>query len=47
MPDAVRLVVKLHPLDSGIIDWRGMTWHIGAELRIADRLTVIDGGDVD
>ena len=46
-PDAARLVVKLHPLDSGIIDWRAVIDHIGAELRIADRLIVVDGGDLD
>jgi capsular polysaccharide export protein len=46
-PDSARLVVKLHPLDSGIIDWRGVTGHIGAELRIADRLIMVDGGDID
>jgi capsular polysaccharide export protein len=46
-PDAARLVVKLHPLDSGIIDWRAMTGHIGAELRITDRLIVVDGGNLD
>src|SRR5215467_10910907 len=26
-PDAARLVVKLHPLDSGNIDWRAVTGH--------------------
>ena len=46
-PDAARLVVKLHPLDSGIIDWRAVTGHIGADLGIADRLVVVDGGDLD
>jgi capsular polysaccharide export protein len=47
MPDAARLVVKLDPLDSGIVDWPVMTGHIGAELRIADRLIVVDEGDLD
>jgi capsular polysaccharide export protein len=46
-PDAARLVVKLPPLDSGIIDWRAVTGHIGADLGIADRLVVVDGGDLD
>jgi capsular polysaccharide export protein len=46
-PDAARLVVKLHPLDSGIIDWHAVTGHIGAEQRFADRLIVVDGGDLD
>jgi capsular polysaccharide export protein len=46
-PEAARLVIKLHPLDSGIIDWRALTGHIGAELGIADRLIVVDGGDLD
>jgi capsular polysaccharide export protein len=46
-PNPARMFVKLHPLDSGIIDWRAVTGHIGAELGIADRLIVVDGGDID
>jgi len=46
-PDAARLVVKLHPLDSGNIDWRAVTGHIRADLGIADRLVMVDGGGLD
>jgi capsular polysaccharide export protein len=46
-PVAARLVVKLHPLDSGLVDWAAMTGHVAVELGIADRLTIIDGGDLN
>jgi len=46
-PVAARLVIKLHPLDSGLVDWAAMTGHIAVELGIADRLSIIDGGDLD
>jgi capsular polysaccharide export protein len=45
--DRARLVVKQHPLDNGVIDWRAITGHIAAELGLADRLVVIDGGNLD
>jgi capsular polysaccharide export protein len=45
-PAAARLIVKLHPLDSGLVDWAAMTGHLAVELGIADRLTIIDGGDL-
>jgi len=41
------LLVKLHPLDNGLIDWRG---HIATEARrlgIEARTHVIDGGNLD
>ena len=45
-PRAARLVVKLHPLDSGLYDWTAMTGHLAVALGIADRLTILDGGDL-
>ena len=45
-PAAARLIVKLHPLDSGLVDWTALTGHLAVELGIADRLTVLDGGDL-
>jgi len=45
-PETSRLVVKLHPLDSGLIDWTGMIGHIAAEERVAERVTVLDGGQL-
>jgi capsular polysaccharide export protein len=45
-PPAARLVVKLHPLDSGLVDWAAITGYIAVELGIADRLVILDGGDL-
>jgi capsular polysaccharide export protein len=45
-PSGSRLVVKLHPFDSGLVDWAGMVGHIAAENMIADRVTVLDGGEL-
>jgi capsular polysaccharide export protein len=45
-PGAARLIVKLHPLDSGLVDWTALTGHLAVELGIADRLIVLDGGDL-
>ncbi len=45
-PRAARLIVKLHPLDSGLVDWTALTGHLAVELGIADRVTVLDGGDL-
>jgi capsular polysaccharide export protein len=46
-PQAARLVVKLHPLDSGLVDWAAITGHLAVEFGIADRVTVLDGGDLE
>ncbi|HUC11679.1 MAG TPA: capsular biosynthesis protein [Stellaceae bacterium] len=45
-PPTARLVVKLHPLDSGLVDWAGMVGHIAAEQLVAERVTVLDGGEL-
>jgi capsular polysaccharide export protein len=45
-PPAARLVVKLHPLDSGLVDWAGMIGHMAVEYMIAERVTVLDGGQL-
>ena len=45
-PLASRLIVKLHPLDSGLVDWVAITRYLGVELGIADRLVILDGGDL-
>jgi capsular polysaccharide export protein len=44
---ASRLVVKLHPLDSGIYDWAAMTRHAAVGVGVSDRLTILDGGSID
>ncbi len=43
-PPAARLVVKLHPLDSGLVDWAGMIGHIAVEHMVAERVMALDGG---
>lgn len=45
-PPASRLVVKLHPMDSGLVDWGGMVRHAAVEERVAERVTVLDGGEL-
>jgi len=46
-PPAARLVVKLHPLDSGLMDWAAQTRHLAVELGIAERIVILDGGDLE
>jgi capsular polysaccharide export protein len=45
-PTGSRLVVKLHPFDSGLVDWVGMVEHIAVEHAVAERVTVLDGGEL-
>jgi capsular polysaccharide export protein len=45
-PPSSRLVVKLHPMDSGLVDWAGMVGHIAVEQMVAERVTVLDGGEL-
>ncbi len=45
-PPTARLVVKLHPLDAGLVDWLGMVGHIAVEHMVAERVTVLDGGEL-
>jgi capsular polysaccharide export protein len=45
-PAAAQLIVKLHPLDSGLIDWAALTGHLAVEFGVADRVVIIDGGDL-
>lgn len=45
-PAAARLIVKLHPLDSGLVDWAAITGYLAVELGIADRVVILDGGDL-
>jgi capsular polysaccharide export protein len=46
-PATARLIVKLHPLDSGIYDWAAMTRHIAVALGMSQRLTILDGGPIE
>ena len=40
------LLVKLHPLDSGLVDWAGKGAAIAARHGVEDRVAFIDGGDL-
>ncbi|MCP8895596.1 capsular biosynthesis protein [Shinella daejeonensis] len=41
-----QLLVKLHPLDNGLIDWNGLVRETAERLGLAERIHVIDGGDL-
>ncbi|NTF41631.1 capsule biosynthesis protein [Rhizobium rhizogenes] len=41
------LVVKLHPLDCGLVDWRAYIARLSASLGLPGRVHVIDGGSLD
>ena len=43
---AARLLVKLHPLDSGIMNWRRRARQSAKRHGVNDRLDFIDGGDL-
>ncbi|NKJ00060.1 capsular polysaccharide export protein [Novosphingobium sp. SG707] len=45
-PAHARLVVKEHPLDNGVRDWRQETARIAAMLGIAERVDYMDWGDI-
>ncbi|HTV44413.1 MAG TPA: capsular biosynthesis protein [Stellaceae bacterium] len=45
-PRQSQLVVKLHPFDSGLVDWAAIVSHIAVEHMIAERVVVLDGGDL-
>lgn len=45
-PGDARLVVKLHPMDNGLTDWRAVTMGLAAEAGLMDRIDFIDGGDL-
>ncbi len=44
-PETV-LVVKLHPLDNGLTDWRDKIKSLSRRLGVNDRVLFIDGGDL-
>nr|WP_246451069.1 capsular biosynthesis protein [Rhizobium paranaense] len=41
------LVIKLHPLDNGLVDWKGYIHGIGAKLALSSRIHFIDGGNLE
>lgn len=46
-PADARLVVKLHPLDNGWVDFRSRTSDVASRCGAADRVVFIDGGNLD
>jgi len=45
-PASLRLVVKEHPLDNGVRDWRGEAASLAALHGIADRVDYMESGDI-
>jgi len=45
-PDS-RLVVKVHPMDSGMINWRNLVERTALGAGVPDRVIYIDGGNLD
>ncbi|KXG87418.1 capsule biosynthesis protein [Agrobacterium bohemicum] len=41
-----RLIIKLHPLDNGLISWRKLIEELSLKCEIKDRVTYIEGGDL-
>ena len=46
-PEGAHLLIKLHPMDSSLFDWRRYIERRAGPLGIADRVHVIDGGDLN
>ncbi len=46
-PADVRLLIKNHPLDNGVLDYRAQIDRRSVVLGIADRVDFIDGGDLE
>lgn len=45
-PPSLRLVVKEHPLDNGVRDWRGETAALASLHGVADRVDFMETGDI-
>ena len=45
-PAGLRLVVKEHPLDNGLTDWRKLTARLASHHGVADRVDYLEGGDI-
>lgn len=46
-PRQSRLVVKVHPLDNGLVNWRRIVGEAAAQRTCAERVIYVDGGDLD
>lgn len=45
-PPHARLLIKLHPLDDGLVDWTRTIRAVAAGYGVPARLTTVDGGDL-
>jgi capsular polysaccharide export protein len=45
-PAGMRLVIKEHPLDNGVRDWRHETQSLAAMHGVADRVDYLESGDI-
>ena len=46
-PQEQQLLIKVHPLDNGLIDWTGFVAKAAGGLGIGERVQVVDGGNLD
>jgi capsular polysaccharide export protein len=46
-PKDARLLVKLHPLDDGLVDWERIVRRTAVQFAVAERVMVIDGGAIE
>lgn len=46
-PRTAHLIVKIHPLDNGLINWRAVVEDLATRLDISQRLRFLDGGDLN
>ena len=45
-PEGTRLLIKEHPLDNGVVDWREEVWSMAQLLGVADRVDYMSYGDI-
>lgn len=45
-PSETRLLVKEHPLDNWVRDWRRTTYQVAEEFGVAERIDYLPGGDI-
>ena len=46
-PRDSQLIIKVHPLDTGLRDWKKLIQRISAHQGVADRVHYLDGGNLD
>jgi capsular polysaccharide export protein len=46
-PQDTHLIIKVHPMDTGLRDWRKLIRKIAATLSVTDRVHYLEGGNLD